>query len=243
MRKAVRIPSGVAHLDMVAHCESITLEESSKSAPPMETERCAIGTAMSALYQAATCYRKCHQGRGRPHVFEALCARMYNLACSAYLLSLRGFYDEALNLIRCIGEASNLIALSVADKEALREWLESDKETRLRKFGPSKVRKLLEQKEPALLLADEDWYSRFCEEYTHVGPQTKPNTHNTEGRGWAGGIYQAAGFKRTLEELSGALLPVSLIVCKYFEFSDLFDELTRIVEASVGEDPTSGELA
>jgi hypothetical protein len=53
----------------------------------------------------------------------------------------------------CIGEVSNLIALSVVDKKALKEWLSSDKKTRLRKFSPSKVRKALERQEPALLLA------------------------------------------------------------------------------------------
>ncbi len=237
MKRASRIPSGPAHLDMVAQCASITFEESLKCAPPMETERRAIGTAMSALYQAATCHRKCHGGPSGPHVFEALCARIYNLASSAYLLSLRGFYDEALNLMRCIGEASNLVALSAADEGALKDWLQSDKPTRLRKFSPAKIRKLLQEKEPALLITDGDWYSRFCEEYTHVVPQTKPNVHNIEGRGWAGGVYQAEGFKTTLEELANILLPVSLIVCKYFEFSDLFNELAAVVDkASVEEE-------
>ena len=138
MKTRVNIPSGLGHLKILAALEAITLRESSNNLAESKTDRRMIGTAMSALYQAATCHRKCHGG---PHVLEALCGRMYNLAAGAYILALRGFYDEALNLTRSIGEVSNLIALSVVDKKALREWLSSDKKTRLRKFSPSEVRK------------------------------------------------------------------------------------------------------
>jgi hypothetical protein len=196
-----------------------------------------IGTAMSALYQAATCHRKCHAG---PHVFEALCGRMYNLAVGAYVLALRGLYDEALNLIRRIGEASNLIALSVVDKKALAEWLTSDKKTRLQKFSPSKIRRALERQEPSLLLANDDWYGRFCETYTHVTPKTKPNMHNASGRAYAGGVYQPEGLKNTLGELATVLGAVSLIVCQYFKFSDLFEEISAIVRTSDNESESDG---
>src|SRR5947209_8723270 len=114
---------------------------------------------------------------------------------------------------RGIGEVSNLIALSVVDKKALKEWLSSDKKTRLRKFRPSEVRKALERQEPALLLANEDWYARFCETYTHVTPQTKPNMHNAGGRGFAGGVYQPEGLKNTLGELATPPGAVSMLVC------------------------------
>src|SRR5437867_5520938 len=119
MKTRVTIPSGLDHLKMLAHLESITYRESSKNLAEFETDLRMIGAAMSALYQAATCYRKCYAG---PHVLEALCGRMYNLAVGAYALALRGLYDEALNLTRSIGEVSNLIALSVVDKKALKEW-------------------------------------------------------------------------------------------------------------------------
>src|SRR6266705_572283 len=122
MKKPAEIPSGTDRLKMVAELEAITYRESSKNLAELKTERQMIGTALSVLYQAATCHRKCHGG---PHILEALCARMYNLAVGAYLLAERGLYDEALNLTRSIGEASNLIALSVIDKEALKEWLSS----------------------------------------------------------------------------------------------------------------------
>src|SRR5260221_7972617 len=162
METRLKIPSGHDHLQMIADLEPITLRDSSNNLAGLEAEQQIIGTAMSALYQAATCHRKCHGGA---HIFEALCGRMYNLALGAYLLTLRGLYDEALNLIRSIGEVSNLIALSVVDKKALADWLASDKKTRLRKFSPSEVRKAIQRQEPSLLLANDDWYARFCEGY------------------------------------------------------------------------------
>jgi hypothetical protein len=220
------VPSGLNHLEMLADLEAITYRESSKHLAESVTDRRMIGTAMSALYQAAICHRKCYAG---PHIFEALCGRMYNLAVGAYVLALRGLYDEALNLTRSMGEVSNLIALSVVDKKALTEWLSSDKKTRLRKFSPREVRKALERQEPTLLLADADWYSRFCETYTHVTPKTKPNMHNSVGQGYAGGAYQPDGLRNTLGELATVLGSVSLIVCRYFKFFDLFEEISTIV--------------
>lgn len=123
-----------------------------------------IGTAMSALYQAATCHRKCYGGQ---HVFEAVCGRAYNLASGAFILALDGVYDEAANLIRSIGEIANLVSLSAWNPELFQKWLTSDEKTRKRDFAPVKVRLALEeQKRP--LIADEDWYSRLCEDIRHV---------------------------------------------------------------------------
>jgi hypothetical protein len=232
MKKRIDIPSGLAHLEMVANLADANRVESMKHFAESSADCRMIGTSLSALYQAATCHRECHGG---PHILESLCGRIYDLAVGAYLLAERGLYDEALNLIRSIGEASNLIALSVVDKEALKEWLASDKKTRLRKFRPSEVRKALERQERTLLLADEDWYSRFCETYTHVTPQTRPNVHNPGGQSHVGGVYQSEGLKRTLEELATVLGSVSMLVCKYFNFSDLFEEICAVAKSANGE--------
>ena len=237
MKTRANIPSGLDHLEMLADLEAITYRESSKNLAESVTDRRVIGTAMSALYQAATCHRKCYAG---PHVFEALCGRIYNLVVGAYVLALRGLYDETLNLIRSIGEVSNLIALSVVDKKAIAEWLSSDKKTRLRKFSPSKIRKALERQGPTLLPANDDWYGRFCETYTHVTPKTKPNMHNAAGRAYAGGVYQPEGLKNALGELATVLGSVSLIVCQYFKFSDLFDDISAIVGTADNESKTDG---
>jgi hypothetical protein len=184
----MKIPSGDEHLDMLTAMAALTASEAAKKRQEMRTEVRMIGTSLSALYQAATCHRECHEGA---HILEALCGRMYNLGAAAYILATDGFYDEALNLIRSIGEAGNLISFSVVDKNALREWLSADKRTRLRKFSPARVRSALKQEESAVLLADDDWYSRFCEAYTHITPQTKPNVHNDANQPFVGGVFQA----------------------------------------------------
>jgi hypothetical protein len=169
------IPTGNAHLRDVAGFLATTQRQSSVALKAHSLDTELIGTALSALYQAATCYRKCH---GSGHVLEALCGRVYNLGCAAHLLILSGLYDEALNLTRSIGEVGNLIGLSVVDKDAIREWLSCDDRTRRRRFSPAEVRKALARDGNAFMIADDDWYSRLCEKYTHVNPQTKPNVHN-----------------------------------------------------------------
>ena len=63
-----------------------------------------LGTALAGLYTSATCHRGC---RGGDHVIEALGARIYNLATGAYTLISVGLYDEALSLVRSIGEIGN----------------------------------------------------------------------------------------------------------------------------------------
>jgi hypothetical protein len=230
MSAPANIPSGIAHLKLVVKLEAATYAQSARHLRDTETEsQTLIGTSLSALYQASTCHRKCHGG---PHIFEALCGRMYNLGVGAYLLAQRGLYDEALNLTRSIGEAANLIALSVVDKEALKQWLNSDKKTRLKMFSPSAIRKALERQEPRLVLATDDWYSRFCETYTHITPQTKPNMHNTYGRAHVGGVYQEHGLDAALDELATVLTSVAMIVCRYFKFFDLFDEISTSLRSA-----------
>lgn len=228
MRPNDRFPTGLDNLKLVDDLIALTYQESSKHLKDFVEQRQLMGTTLSILYQAATCHRKCHGGG---HVLESLCGRMYNLGVAAYRLSLYGLYDEALNLCRGIGEVSNLIALSVVDKKALHNWLASDKKTRLRDFSPIKVRKALERLAPTLLLVNEDWYSRFCESFTHVTPQTKPNAHNVAQKGYVGDVYQSNGLKTAFDELTNALVPVSMIICQYFKFQDLFDELSSLIDS------------
>jgi hypothetical protein len=226
----MNIPTGLDHIDMLEMLAAKTHRESTDVLKEQPTELKMIGTALSALYQAATCHRKCYGG---PHILEALSGRTYNLGVSAYILIVRGFYDEALNLVRSIGEISNLITLSVVDKDGIKEWLESDKEARLKNFMPGHIRKRIKrQGHNSLMLADDDWYSRFCETYTHVTPETKPNMHNDAGLPYVGGVYQADGLRNSLGELATALGVVALMVSKYVGLEDLLEELSVIIDAA-----------
>jgi hypothetical protein len=187
-----------------------------------------LGTSLSALYQAATCHRKCYGG---PHILEALSGRAYNLACAAYRLAVQGFYDEAMNLVRSIGEISNLIALSVVDKEALCQWLSADPDTRKKKFSPVKVREMLAQSGGFPIHADRDWYTNLCEKYTHVHPGTRPNLHNAAGQAYVGGQFQADGLKTVLDELASVLCMTAMLVCQYVKLDDLYEELVQQIRA------------
>ena len=219
------IPNGVDHFKLIDAGGAKVRESSASGLESRSDSLLLIGTCLCAVYQAATCHRKCHGGS---HVFEALAAKAYNLSVGAYNLITLGFYDEALTLIRGIGEISNLISLSVIDKSAFSEWLSSDKKTRLKKFNPAKIRNILKEKGEELMYADKDWYSKLCEEYVHVSPDTKPNMHN-ESMAVAGGIYQEKGLETSLNELSAVVYFIAMLICKYFKFEDLFRELLDIV--------------
>ena len=187
-----------------------------------------LGTCLSALYQAGTCYRKCH---AQGHVLEALAGRTYNLTAAAYTLITLRYYDEALNLTRSIGEVANLISLSVVDKQALRDWLNSDKNTRLKEFKPAKVRKMLKDKDEMFLLADQDWYSNLCEKYTHITPQTIPNMHGEIGI--VGGVYQENGMELALNKLVVIVAQMSMLICRYFDFDELVQKIDNHIESEI----------
>jgi hypothetical protein len=201
-----------------------------------EQDREIIGTALCALYQAATCHRECH---GWPHFFESMAGRAYNLGIGSCRLIMSGLYDEAFTLMRSIGEISNLISLSVVDKAAISEWLKADKKTRINKFGPAAIRKKLKNSGNALMYANDDWYSEMCERFTHISPSTRPNMHNAN-QAMVGGIYQKDGMKKAFSELATVLCFVAMIVCRYFKFDDLFEEISAIMEHAPSGDVGSG---
>lgn len=220
------VPRGLEHLRLLDAGAIRALSSGKSALVGKQISLKLTGVALTILYEAATCHRKCYGGQ---HVFEAICGRAYNLAASAFQLLKIGYYDEALNLTRGIGEITNLVALSVVDKESFQKWINGDTQTRLREFGPAQVRKLIARQDAEHLYADKDWYSDLCERYTHVTPETKPNFHNDE-RATCGGRFQPAGLDKSLSELTTVLGILSMYVAKYFKFDDLFAELVEILK-------------
>lgn len=218
------VPRELDHLKMIVAMNQNNRAKSNKHLKSHESDLRLLGTSLSALYEAATCHRKCYGG---DHVFEGIAARTYNLACSAYSLISIGYYDEALNLIRSIGEISNLVALYVKDKELWKEWVNADKKTRFKKFTPVKVRKLLGDDTRTLM--DEDWYSELCESYAHIAPDTNPNMHNELQRRVTGGLVQEQGIKKSIRQLTFLISMVSLVFCKISDMDDLFDPISAMV--------------
>lgn len=224
--KGVDVPTGLAHFALIRAGGEHALAASEPMLQKMKPQLEFLGWALAALYEVGTCNRKCWGG---PHLLESLCVRVYNLGVSAYLLMVRGFYDEALNLVRSIGEIGNLIALVASEDDVVPRWVAADKGTRIREFGPGAVRKRLE-KSKGVLVAPPDWYAEFCDAYTHPTPGVTPNMHNTTGLGYAGGVVQAEGIKKTLDEITGKVGAIALMATAFAQLHDYKDKLFALVE-------------
>ena len=94
---------------------------------------------------------------------------------------------HSLGLLRRIIESrkeprryTNLHALFSPDQEEERKWRTSDLKSRIRKFGPTKLRKKLETLKAPVLM-DADTSSQLFERATYVTPETKPNFHTDDG--------------------------------------------------------------
>jgi hypothetical protein len=53
--------------------------------------------------------------------------------------------------------------------------------------------------------------------------------HNPSGKGCAGPVYQREGLTITLGELATVIGSLSMLVCKYSKFDDLYDEIIGIL--------------
>lgn len=222
------IPTGLDHLDLIERGAKLSRHMTEDVFPKHNTDLALLGICLSALYQASTCHRKCHGGG---HVLEGLCGRAYNQTTASYHLMLLGFYDESLNLTRGIGEIANLVWLSVLDKSAIQGWFNADEKVRRREFTPASVRSRLEKHGKIEAFATTDWYQELCGKYVHVNPSTKPGAHDFPD-GFVGGIFQPNGFNEALEKLVGIVCALSLLICKYFQFDDLFDEIKHALKES-----------
>ena len=229
------VPFGHRHIDLVGRLGRLAEAQSSfllseGANAELSDKIGVIGTSLTALYQAATCYRKCFGG---DHVIEALCGRAYNLGCGAYHLISVGLYDEAFALIKGLGELGNLIsAIVVVDPTILEAWVKSDKKARRNKFGPAAIRRLLkEHNAKPLLYADDDWYGDLSETYIHVSPEIKPNKHGGGGP-VVGGIFQRDGAIKAINELTMVLGLLALATCEYFDMMDLFEEIKKAVRGT-----------
>lgn len=217
-----RIPDGIDHIALVMFASESVRKEYGAHLDEVHDRLALIGTCLNVLYQAATCHRKCHSSG---HVLERLCGRGYNLACGAYQLSTFGLYDESLNLVRGLGELTNLVTLSAVDPPKIQEWISSGQKKRIREFSPVKVRLMLEAKGYENICADEAWYRKMSESYSHITPQTEPNMHG--GAGFIGGKYEEAGVKETLGALLYVLTYLAMYICRYFQYDDLFESISK----------------
>jgi hypothetical protein len=226
------IPTGLEHIKLIGKMGDKNRLITSKIIAAHKEELELLGISLSMIYQVSTCHRKCFGGS---HVLEGLAGRFYNLACSSYFLTCRGLYDEALNLVRSMGEISNLIAMSIEDQNAFERWLNADKNTRIREFAPNKVRKMLKDAKSEVFYVKGDWYSKFCEDFTHVTPSTQPNVHNDKKQAFTGGVVQENGLEFAINEIFNLTANTAIMMVRLRGQDGMLQELLSATKRIVDE--------
>src|SRR5260370_41387028 len=92
-----------------------------------------LGTLLSLLDRASSCWWGCRQG---DHAAEQLVGRCCSYGLCAFRLARSGFYDESIALARTVGEITNLAVLFVTDATLLQDWRTADEKTRRDKYCP-----------------------------------------------------------------------------------------------------------
>ncbi|MCY4393235.1 MAG: hypothetical protein OXE43_14500 [Chloroflexi bacterium] len=159
----------------------------------------ALGTALSLLERIGSCWWGC---RGGDHQDEYLVGRAASNAKAALLLLRTGYYDEALGLVRQVGETSNLIALFVQSADLHAKWRSAGDADRRREFSPVNVRKGLQSLEFPLPI-DSEMYGLLSGRAVHPHSEHAPQSHNVDGRPTQGAVFQEAGALVVLNELAG----------------------------------------
>ena len=159
----------------------------------------ALGTALSLLDRIASCWWNCRQG---DHIEERLIGKAASNARAALQLSRSGYYDEALGLVRQIGETANLLCLFSQSASEHEKWKSGSEADIRNDFRPVKVRLKLE-KLPLPLPMDETTYGLLSRQAVHVDPTTTPQRHNPLYLPTLGGYFQEAGALLALNHLGG----------------------------------------
>ncbi len=197
------MPLGIEFLRLVRDLErrrEETLNEWLPSAgvrAPQTMDR--LGTALSYLDRIASCWWGCRQGS---HVEERLAGRVASNSKAALQLLRSGYYDEALGLVRQIGETANLLSLFMQSEESYRQWKGGSEDVVRNDFSPGMVRKKLEEL-PLPLPMDRETYGLLSAQSIHVNPATSPQSHNPFSLPTLGGYFQEAGALLALNHLGG----------------------------------------
>ena len=182
-------------------CEDISLEQLPRLG--QKAPRCYEMTArvLALLDALSSCAWGCAKG---DHVLERLVGRSVNHSRAALRLMLMGFYDEALALIRGVGEIANLLSLFAERSESFARWKSLDERMRRREFSPAKVRAGLDSIGTPIRVTDEV-YGELSGRNVHANPGTSPQTYNILGIPKGGGHYQDAGLMICQNELAQSL--------------------------------------
>jgi len=193
-----------------------------------------LGQTLEVIEKAACCYWGC---KNPSHDLERLAARVYNQGTGALRLTRTGRYDEALSLVRSIGEFVNLLTLFALDPQKREEWQRLDDRKRRAEFAPVRVRLAIEAKtiEPAM---DSDEYGDLCEQAVHPNPSALPGGYNMARVPVLGGHLQPEGAIVVMCSLVRAIGRCAVVLSQLMklptEQAELLVMLGAELEASLG---------
>lgn len=195
-------------------------------APFVEATR-TFEALLQQLYLFSCCFWGCH---GNEHTLEYLAARVSSHVIASRRLIMTGYYDEALSLIRSVGEIANLLNLFWADSTYIRSWLDSEDRSRWKEFRPAAVRSKLEELQ-WMIPFDEEHYGRLCEVAVHPTPATRPNDYRDDRRPTLGAVFQEHGFIMASWELYWSLAVAAGPIAKLALFPR--EQAEKMVELTI----------
>ncbi len=185
-------------LRFTADCERLTDEYLASASPHGSvTTHLHLGTLLSLLDRASSCWWGCREGN---HAAEMLVGRCCSYGLCAFKLARSGFYDESVSLVRTVGEITNLAVLFVTDPKAFQEWQTVDERTRRNKYCPVAVRRTLEEQRFPVPV-NQSRYGQLSAKAVHLTPTIPPQMYNAERHPKTGGYFQEAGLSFCLAEV------------------------------------------
>ncbi len=101
-------------------------------------------------------------------VIQMCALRLFNALASSYKLMMSGYYQKSAMIMRDIIEVVFLLELFKTDRPAIKKWRFADKSSRLKEFGPVKVRKALDKRDNFTEKKRSEMYDMFSELASHV---------------------------------------------------------------------------
>jgi hypothetical protein len=222
------LPKGMDFLRLMRKLEHLSAEDTWKTLPtlgkklPAAVE--AMGTVLSYLDRIASCFYCCSHD---DHRLQYLVGRVTTLTHSALLLTASGHYDEALALIRVLGEATNLLSLFDVDKTELEKWKTLCGNQHWDHFRPYKVRRRLNALN-APCVVDQERYSMLSSLSVHAGPDSMPNAQNDEGRARLAPRFEDTGLMICVNELARCIALISVSATSLIETPLVVKKRTRM---------------
>jgi hypothetical protein len=223
------LPRGMDFLRLMRALEQLSAEDTWKALPtlgkklPAAVE--AMGTVLSYLDRIASCFYGCSHD---DHRLQYLVGRVTTLAHSALLLTAAGHYDEALALIRVLGEVTNLLSLFDSDKAELEKWKTLRGNQHWNYFRPYKVRGRLDNLKKAPSAVDSERYSMLSSVSVHIGPDSMPNAQNDEGRARLAPRFEEAGLMVCINELARCIAIISVTATSLIDTPTAVKRRTRM---------------